>query len=92
MFLNEIYQVAGVTTEDVKVQIGGDQLTRDRFSGGKALRSHHINAAERFDHLGPISFELFHMQMNYMKMVYKQLYKESSTQDISGANMVQKVA
>ena len=77
-----MFQEAGVTTDGVKIQIGGDQLTRDRFSGGKALRSHHMNANERFDHLGPITFELFHMLMNYMKMVFKQLYKESSTQDL----------
>ena len=82
VFLDEVFQEAGVTTDGVKVHIGGDQLTRDRFSGGKALRSHHIHASERFDHLGPITFELFHMLMNYMKMVYKQLYKESSTQDM----------
>ena len=68
-----------MTTDGVKVEIGGDQLTRDRFSSGKALRNQHIHASERFDHLGPLTFELFHMLMNCMKMVYKQLYNESST-------------
>ena len=72
-FLHNVFQEAGVNTDGVKIQIGSDQLTRDRFSGGKALRSHHMNANERFDHLGPITFELFHMLMNYMKMGFKQL-------------------
>ncbi|XP_070532786.1 uncharacterized protein [Ptychodera flava] len=81
--LNDVYTKADIPFDDkVKVHIGGDQLTRDRFSGAKRLRIGGATAMERFDHLSPITFEFFHMQMNYLQVFYKVLYKENSVQEI----------
>lgn len=63
------------------IHVGGDQLTRERFSGAKAMRAHTDDRKDRFVNLSPITFELFHMQMNFLKMVFKILYKENSVGD-----------
>lgn len=60
------------------MHIGGDQLTRERFSGAKRLRKDAITEEERFEHLSPITFELFHLQMTLLTMFYKLLYKKDS--------------
>ncbi|XP_006814411.1 uncharacterized protein LOC102801398 [Saccoglossus kowalevskii] len=81
--LNQIYTKAEISYDDnVTVHIGGDQLTRDRFSGAKRLRIRGATASERFGHLSPITFEFFHMQMNYLALFYKILYKEDSIQEM----------
>ena len=60
------------------IQIGGDQLTRERFSGAKDLRLRNPFQEERFDSLSPITFEFFHLMMNFMmKVIYKRLYSSS---------------
>lgn len=63
------------------IHVGGDQLTRERFSGAKAMRAHKDDRKDRFVNLSPITFELFHMQMNFLKMAFKILYKENSVGD-----------
>ena len=57
---------------------GGDALTRERFSGAKRLRAGADNTADRFGHLGPITFEFFHLQMNCLKVFNYSLYDEKS--------------
>lgn len=64
---------------NVKIHIGGDQLTRERFSGAKRLRSAALSAKERFDHLSAITFEFFHLQMNILTMLFKCLYRKNGT-------------
>lgn len=57
------------------IHIGGDQLTRERFSGGKKkLRAAALTDTERFCHLLPITFELFHLQMSRLLVWNQQLY------------------
>ena len=56
------------------IQIVGDQLTRERFSVAKRLRAGALTVSERFDHLSPITFELFHLQMNLLTPFYNILY------------------
>lgn len=56
-------------------------MTRERFSGAKAMRTHKDDRKDRFVNLSPITFELFHMQMNFLKMAFKSLYKENSVGD-----------
>lgn len=63
------------------IHVGGNQLTRERFSGAKAMRAHEDERKDRFENLSPITFELFHMQMNFLKMAFKILYKENSVGD-----------
>lgn len=63
------------------IHVGGDQLTRERFSGAMAMRAHEDDRKDRFVNLRPITFELFHMQMNFLKMAFTILYKENSVGD-----------
>lgn len=63
---------------DVKIHIGGE-LTRERFSGTKRLKSSTLTAKERFDHLFVITFEYFNLQMSILAMLYKCLYRNYGT-------------
>lgn len=75
----EIFNSAGKPlTSNSRVHIGGDQLTRERFSGAKRLRSCATNENETFSHLSPITFEMFHLQMTVLAVFYKLLYKKDS--------------
>lgn len=75
----EIFKASGKVFDcKTKVHIGGDQLTRERFSGAKRLRKDAITEEERFEHLSPITFELFHLQMTLLTMFYKLLYKKTA--------------
>jgi hypothetical protein len=80
--MTECAEAAGEDVENLRVHIGGDQLTRERFSGAKCLRSGGITRKEQFAHLTPITFELFHLLMNYVKLMFKQLYKSDSAMDM----------
>ena len=62
-----------------KVHIGGDQLTRERFSGAKRLRAAALTETERLESLGPITFELFHLQMAVLTAFYQILYDTQNT-------------
>jgi hypothetical protein len=69
--LDNVFTQAGQDLDTTRsIHIGGDQLTRERFSGAKSLKSGCFTAKERFDHLGPITFELWHTAMNYLKLVF----------------------
>ena len=72
---------AGKNFEGFLVHIGGDQLTRERFSQAKCLRAHEDTAKDRFENLSPITFELFHMHTSFLQMVYSILFSASSSQD-----------
>ncbi|XP_053388326.1 uncharacterized protein LOC128551481 [Mercenaria mercenaria] len=62
-----------------EVHIGGDQLTRERFSGAKRLRAAALSEPERFESLFPITFELFHLQMTILTTFYQILYDTQNT-------------
>ncbi|CAC5386827.1 unnamed protein product [Mytilus coruscus] len=87
--LKDAHDEAGKQLSDQTFQIGGDQLTRERFSGAKSLRAHHLNPADKFSHLSPITFELFHMLMAYLKMSLNITYKQESGQDIGTLKSLQ---
>ncbi|XP_071153480.1 uncharacterized protein [Mytilus edulis] len=81
-FLSDTYEKAGLDfNNNTHVHCGGDQLTRERYSGAKRLRSGAATPSNRFEHLSPITFELFHMQMNYVKLIFKRLYSEEGLQE-----------
>ena len=72
----DLYEKADETRQDV--QIGGDQLTRERFSGSKNLRIGN-DEADSFARLTPVSFEFFHLQMNFLeKIIFRRLYDADS--------------
>ena len=59
---------------------GGNQLTRERFSGAKKLRAGSDVCKDKFGHLSPITFEFFHLLMNLLKAFNHFLYSEKSIQ------------
>ncbi len=63
-------------------QIGGDQLTRDRFSGAKRLRATAHEACHRYEHLSPILPDFFHLEMKILQHFFDILYKSTSAADI----------
>jgi hypothetical protein len=72
--IEEVYASAEVPLSTV--HIGGDQLTRIRFSTAKRLRAAALTASDRFQYLTPITFEFFHCQMKLLDYMYKTLYSE----------------
>lgn len=70
--IDDIYTEAGLQVDDsTKIHKGGDQLTRERFSGAKRLRATALTSKEKFQHLTPITFEFFHLQMNFLTALFK---------------------
>ena len=62
----------------MKIHDGGDQLTRERMSGAKRIRSGHDEELQKLSKLTPITFEFFHMLMNLMEVIVKELYNAAS--------------
>lgn len=80
-YIEEIYQSAEVPL--AKVHIGGDQLTRERFSGAKRLRAllsrnACLTEKQRLQHMQPITFELWHAGMNLLSLIFNVLFNEHS--------------
>jgi hypothetical protein len=63
------FQAAEPPTQ--KTQIGGDQLTREIFSGAKRLRAAALTEIERLEELSPMTFDLFHLQMTGLSVLTK---------------------
>ena len=72
--VSDACDATGKDMSDLFIHIGGDQLTRERFSTAKTLRAHEDDRKDRFENLSPITFEFFHMHMNFLSMVFKTLY------------------
>lgn len=72
-----VHEKAGKTLE--RVHVGGDQLTRVRFSAAKRGRATGTTPSQRFDNLGPITFEFFHLQMKALDYMYKVLFTDRSS-------------
>ena len=81
--VRKMHQQAGIPlTANHQYQIGGDQLTRERFSKARFMRLRNAFEEERIDHLSPVTFEFFHLLMNVLhKVIYRQLYHEDSAVD-----------
>lgn len=77
-FCESTYNCCG--EEVPQIQVGGDQLTRERFYGAKRLRAAAFSSSERFENLSPITFELFHLQMTFLNMFYDLLYNSRNTE------------
>lgn len=89
--LNTASAGAGLEENDLRVHIGGDQLTRERFSGAKVLRANEDDPSARFESLSPITFELFHLHMNFLKMCFDVLYKKDSVHDQGSLRALQNI-
>jgi hypothetical protein len=83
--LDSYEQVISDTFEDlrdIKINIGGDQLTRERFSRAKSLRAGANDPKEQLKHLHPITFEMFHLHMKFLMVFFKFLYSEKSGDEV----------
>lgn len=87
--LSNCYDKAGIDFKDVKIHVGGDQMTRERFSGAKCLRDRHKDSQAAFAHLSPITFELFHMLMNFAENTFKDLFRASSVCEVGTLKFIQ---
>ncbi|XP_033729432.1 uncharacterized protein LOC117318570 [Pecten maximus] len=69
--VNHWYSKAGrgCELEDLKVPVGGDQLTRCRLQGAKSLRAGAHTQQERFEQLYPIVIELFHTLQDFLEVI-----------------------
>jgi hypothetical protein len=66
----------------LNVNIGGDQLTRERFSHAKLLRLGNAQS-DNFDLLSPVTFEFFHLAMNFLEtVIFKRLYSNASDMEV----------
>lgn len=75
-----VYQEAGVGKEDMpNILIGGDQLTRERFSSAKLLRLGGESTSERFQKLTPVVSHFFHMGMKLLNVCFKRLWSTDTT-------------
>ena len=74
--ISNFFEEAASTVQ--KVHVGGDLLTRERFTGAKGLRSGCATEKERFDNLYPITFEMWHTAMNFLLLIFKSLFDENS--------------
>ncbi|OWF51396.1 hypothetical protein KP79_PYT24309 [Mizuhopecten yessoensis] len=67
--------------DKLKVPVGGDQLTRVRLQGAKAVQDGALTAVDRLEHLEPIIVELFHTLQDLLEKLYKRFYKTTSGRD-----------
>lgn len=82
--VGELQNQAQIPAEERgQFHIGGDQLTRERFSWAKALRLGNPLDADRFGSLCPITFEHFHLMMRFLeKIIFGKLYDKESDLEI----------
>lgn len=87
--ISNIYEKAGMSITDKKIHIGGDQLTRENFSGAKRLMIGGESATDRFEHLTPITSEFFHMAIKLLSVVFKRLYNANSVREMGTMKAMQ---
>ena len=79
--MRNAYEKAGVPFDETKIHIGGDQLTRERFSSAKRLLLGTKNVSDTFDHLSPVTAEFFHLSMKLLSVCHKRLYNTNNGRD-----------
>jgi len=78
--MESVYQEAGYDQTTMPcIQIGGDQLTRDRESSAMLLRLGTELASKRFAKLFPVVCEFFHMDMKILGVAFKRLWSTEAT-------------
>jgi hypothetical protein len=63
--------------EDAHIHIGGDQLTREKFSNALKLMLGNPYKEENLSRLYPVTFEFFHLMMNFLQAIFDVLHLES---------------
>ncbi|XP_061170356.1 uncharacterized protein LOC133179673 [Saccostrea echinata] len=83
-WINKWYRKAGRASEleGLQVPVGGDQLTRVRFQGAKALRAGCHTIQERMEQLNPIIIELFHTLQDFLQKMCKKFLKLNQGRDV----------
>lgn len=66
---NQSCLILGEEFPQIKVPVGGDQLTRERLQWAKALRSGALTSLERLDNLSPMIVELFHTIQDFLEVI-----------------------
>ncbi|XP_048249938.1 uncharacterized protein LOC124128741 isoform X2 [Haliotis rufescens] len=76
-WINRWYAKAGRGSEleHLQVPVGGDQLTRVRLQGAKALREGCHTQQERFEQLEPVVVEMFHTLQDFLEKLCKKFLK-----------------
>ncbi|CAC5397736.1 unnamed protein product [Mytilus coruscus] len=87
--LNDAHDKAGKQLGNQTYQMRGDQLTREIFSEAKSTRAHHLNPSDKCSHLSPLTFELLHMLMSYLKILLNISYIQESGKDIGTLKSLQ---
>ena len=54
--------------DSLTIPVGGDQLTRVRLQGAKALRSGAHTKEQRLDYLYPVIIEMFHTIQDFLEV------------------------
>ncbi|KAL4220323.1 hypothetical protein ACF0H5_020730 [Mactra antiquata] len=69
-YINKWYMKTGRGQEldQLRVPVGGDQLTRVRLQGAKSLRAGAHTQSDRFDHLYPVIIEMFHTLQDFLEV------------------------
>ena len=67
-FLNTCISGEAYKQGDVRVTLGGDQLTRVNLDSARALHAGTHTPLERFEHLSPVIEELFHVQQDLLEV------------------------
>jgi hypothetical protein len=80
--INDVYKKAGQEIAGAKIHIGGDQMTRQNFSGAKRLLIGAPTPADRFEHLSPITAEFFHAAMKFLSVAFKRLFDSNSNREM----------
>ena len=80
--LKTCYTKTGLPFEIVKIQCGGDQMTCERFSGAKCLRPNHTDPEAAFVNLSLITYEFVHQHMNFVKIIFADLFDKNSACDV----------
>ena len=79
--VHNVFQKANTPLQ--QIHIGGDQLTRERFSHSKRLRLGVNHNPGNFSCLSPITAEFFHLDMNFLeKVIFRRLYSDLSDTDL----------
>ncbi|XP_067664403.1 uncharacterized protein [Haliotis asinina] len=75
--INHWYAKAGRGSEleTLQVPVGGDQLTRVRLQGAKALREGTHTVQSRFDQLEPVIVEMFHTLQDFLEKLCRKFLK-----------------
>jgi hypothetical protein len=80
--MSDVYRKANMDITNAKIHVGGDQMTRENFSGAKRLLIGAPTPVDKFDHLSPITAEFFHIAMKVLSVAFKRLYDAKSCREI----------